>query len=194
MWVIWDSRIWLLQYSSWNDRDYEYKLDIPKLKWEHLTIDFIIGLPPIRGKHDIWVNVDRLMKSVLFILVNMRSSMDVFTKRYKWGLVSLARAEDKGVCSMVWGPHGNGDGRDLNDTEGPSSLQKISPILDLYHLHQGHKSLMVCNSGGPCVWSIWMDQTVGPTIGSRQPLLSTQAEEMAGLYIYILERERERDY
>jgi len=34
-------------------------LPIPVWKWDHITMDFIIGLPRIQGKHDaIWVVVD----------------------------------------------------------------------------------------------------------------------------------------
>ena len=32
---------------------------------------------------------------------------------------------------------------DLKDTQGPSSLQKISLIFNFYHLYLGHKSLTV---------------------------------------------------
>ncbi|KAL0448682.1 UNVERIFIED_CONTAM: hypothetical protein Slati_1424600 [Sesamum latifolium] len=43
-------------------------LEIPKWKWEHVTMDFVVGLPRTRLGHDaIWVVVDRLTKSAHFI-------------------------------------------------------------------------------------------------------------------------------
>jgi hypothetical protein len=35
-------------------------LEIPNWKWEHITIDFVVGLPHnLRGKDAIWFVVDR---------------------------------------------------------------------------------------------------------------------------------------
>jgi hypothetical protein len=45
-------------------------LEIPKWKWEHITMDFVDALPRNqRGQDSIWVIVDRLTKSAHFILV-----------------------------------------------------------------------------------------------------------------------------
>ena len=45
-----------------------HPLDIPKGKWESISIDFIIGLPQTNCGHDlVWVVVDRLIKLVNFI-------------------------------------------------------------------------------------------------------------------------------
>ena len=42
-------------------------------KWEEVSIDFIFGLPPAHKNFDsIWVIVDRLTKSALFILVRTK--------------------------------------------------------------------------------------------------------------------------
>ncbi|KAL8155372.1 hypothetical protein AgCh_000671 [Apium graveolens] len=39
-------------------------LDIPEWKWEHIAMDFVVGLPRTRSNHDaIWVIIDRLTKS-----------------------------------------------------------------------------------------------------------------------------------
>ena len=50
---------------------------------------------------------------------------------------------------------GNGDGG-FERHACPSSLQKISPILDHHHFHPGHKSLMVYS---PIKW-VLLDPTV----------------------------------
>ena len=43
-------------------------MDIPVWKWEHVTIDFVTGLPKTRRKNDtVWVVVDRLKKSAHFL-------------------------------------------------------------------------------------------------------------------------------
>ena len=45
-----------------------HPLDIPKGKWESISMDFITGLPQINCGHDsVWVVVDRLTKLVKFI-------------------------------------------------------------------------------------------------------------------------------
>ncbi|XP_073001474.1 uncharacterized protein [Typha latifolia] len=44
-------------------------LPIPEWKWEHITMDFVVGLPKTLNKKDsIWVIVDRLTKSAHFLL------------------------------------------------------------------------------------------------------------------------------
>ncbi|KAL6310827.1 hypothetical protein AAG906_005867 [Vitis piasezkii] len=44
-------------------------LAIPEWKWEHITMDFVIGLPrTLGGNNAIWVIVDRLTKSAHFCL------------------------------------------------------------------------------------------------------------------------------
>ncbi|GAU37353.1 hypothetical protein TSUD_395350 [Trifolium subterraneum] len=45
-------------------------LEIPEWKWEHITMDFVSGLPRNqKGEDSIWVIVDRLTKSAHFIAV-----------------------------------------------------------------------------------------------------------------------------
>ncbi|GAU39338.1 hypothetical protein TSUD_60890 [Trifolium subterraneum] len=45
-------------------------LEIPEWKWEHITMDFVSGLPRNqKGEDSIWVIVDRLTKSAHFIVV-----------------------------------------------------------------------------------------------------------------------------
>ena len=65
------------------------QLEIPLWKWEHLTMDFITGLPSLRGKDGIWVIVDRFTKSTHFILVSMQSSIETFAKLYIDKIITL---------------------------------------------------------------------------------------------------------
>ncbi|KAL8105647.1 hypothetical protein AgCh_029446 [Apium graveolens] len=61
----------------------ENPLEIPEWKWEHITMDFIVGLPMTRANHDaIWVIVDRLTKSAHFLPINERFSLDKLVHMY----------------------------------------------------------------------------------------------------------------
>ncbi|KAL8089701.1 hypothetical protein AgCh_039255 [Apium graveolens] len=58
-------------------------LESPEWKWEHITMDFIVGLPRTRANHDaIWVIVDRLTKSAHFLPINKRFSLDKLVHMY----------------------------------------------------------------------------------------------------------------
>lgn len=58
-------------------------LDIPAWKLQHITMDFIVGLPPTVRKHDsIWVIVDRLTKSAHFIPVHTKYSSKKYVELY----------------------------------------------------------------------------------------------------------------
>ena len=47
-------------------------LEIPEWKWEHITMDFVTGLPRSpRGNDAIWVIVDRLTKSAHFLVMKV---------------------------------------------------------------------------------------------------------------------------
>jgi len=47
-------------------------LPIPVWKWEHITMDFIIGFPRASKHHDaIWVIVDQLTKSAHFLAIKV---------------------------------------------------------------------------------------------------------------------------
>lgn len=52
-------------------------LTIPQWKWEHITMDFVMGFPKsAKGNDAMWVIVDRLTKSAHFLPVRMNFSMD----------------------------------------------------------------------------------------------------------------------
>ncbi|GJZ48106.1 putative reverse transcriptase domain-containing protein [Tanacetum coccineum] len=65
---------------------------IKPLRWERITMDFIIKLPKISTGHDtIWVIVDRLTKSAHFILTQETDSMETLTRLYIKEIVSRHR-------------------------------------------------------------------------------------------------------
>ena len=66
-------------------------LQIPEWKWEHITMDFVVGLPVMhKGHNGVWVIVDRLTKTAHFLPFNT-----------KWSVVKLARYYVKEVVSCT---------------------------------------------------------------------------------------------
>ena len=64
-------------------------LEIPEWKWEHIAMDFVVGLPLTQGKHDpILVIVDRLTKSTHLIPINERYSIDQLANLYMKEIVT----------------------------------------------------------------------------------------------------------
>jgi len=52
-------------------------LPAPVWKWEHITKDFIIGLPRTTKHHDgIWVVVDRLTKAAHFLTIKTTLTLE----------------------------------------------------------------------------------------------------------------------
>ena len=65
-------------------------LPIPEWKWEHITMDFVIGLPRTQPDYDaIWVIVDRLTKSAHFLAIRNNFSLDKLGKLYISEIVKL---------------------------------------------------------------------------------------------------------
>ena len=65
-------------------------LPIPSWKWEDISMDFIVGLPPTSGKHDsIWVIMDRLTKTVHFLPVHTTYTAQKYAELYLDRIVSL---------------------------------------------------------------------------------------------------------
>ena len=64
-------------------------LFISKWKWDHITMDFVVGLPRTRSGRDVvWVIVDRLTKSAHFLAINMSFSLDQLARLYVNEVVS----------------------------------------------------------------------------------------------------------
>ncbi|GJV87002.1 putative reverse transcriptase domain-containing protein [Tanacetum coccineum] len=63
--------------------------EIPKWKWEKITMDFVTGLPRTpSGYVSIWVIVDRLTKSAHFLPMKKNDSMEKLTQLYLKEIVS----------------------------------------------------------------------------------------------------------
>nr|GEY79178.1 putative reverse transcriptase domain-containing protein [Tanacetum cinerariifolium] len=84
--------------------------EIPKWKWENITMDFITKLPTTRSKHDsIWVIVDRLTKSAHFLAVRKEFKTKRFARLYinkivarHDVLVSIISDSDNYFTSRLW--------------------------------------------------------------------------------------------
>ena len=59
-------------------------------KWEHVTMDFVVGLPRTRAGFDaIWVIVDRLTKSAHFLPIHTKFSLDRLVELYINEIIKL---------------------------------------------------------------------------------------------------------
>ena len=85
-------------------------LPIPEWKWDHVTMDFIMGLSrTTSGKDVIWVIIDRLTKIVHFIPIKISFSLDRLARLYmneivsKHGMpVSIISDRDPKFISRFW--------------------------------------------------------------------------------------------
>ena len=65
-------------------------LDILVWKWEHVTMDFVTGLPKTRRKNDaVWVIVDRLTKSAHFLPMRVNLPLPQLVELYMSEIVRL---------------------------------------------------------------------------------------------------------
>ena len=65
-------------------------LPILEWKWDHITMDIVIGLPRTRSKKNgVWVIVDRLTKSTHFLAMKTTNSMNSLAKLYIQEVVRL---------------------------------------------------------------------------------------------------------
>ncbi|RVW88871.1 Transposon Tf2-8 polyprotein [Vitis vinifera] len=85
-------------------------LAIPEWKWEHITMDFVIGLPrTLGGNNAIWVIVDRLTKSAHFLPMKVNFSLDRLASLYVKEIVrmhgvpvSIVSDRDSSFTSRFW--------------------------------------------------------------------------------------------
>ena len=65
-------------------------LEVAEWKWEHITMDFVTHFPQTPQRHDaVWVVVDRITKSALFLAVRMTFTLERFCKLYIREIVQL---------------------------------------------------------------------------------------------------------
>ncbi|GKA56947.1 putative reverse transcriptase domain-containing protein [Tanacetum coccineum] len=84
--------------------------EIPMWKWERIIMDFITKLPKTSNGHDtIWVILDRLTKSALFIPTRETDSMETLTRLYikeivsRHGVpISIISDRDSHLTSRFW--------------------------------------------------------------------------------------------
>ena len=65
-------------------------LEVPEWKWKNITINFVSELPRTQKEHDtIWVIMNRLTKSVHFLPVNMKDSLEKLEQLYLDKIIRL---------------------------------------------------------------------------------------------------------
>ncbi|KAJ9538129.1 hypothetical protein OSB04_030862 [Centaurea solstitialis] len=84
---VFKARIWVPRLGVKAEHQKPYgslqPLEVPMWKWEELTMDLVTKLPKTQRQHDsIWVIVDRLTKSALFLPVRESYSMDRWAQLY----------------------------------------------------------------------------------------------------------------
>src|SRR4029450_2465088 len=58
-------------------------LEVAMWKWEHVTMDFVTGLPRTRKGNDaVWVIVDRLTKVAYFLPIRVTDDVDALSRLY----------------------------------------------------------------------------------------------------------------
>jgi transposase InsO family protein len=121
-------------------------LEIPEWKWEHITMDFVVGLPRTpRGKDAIWVVVDRLTKSAHFIPMKTTNSAEELVPLYMKEVLrlhgvpkSIVSDRDSKFVSKFWQSLHNALGTKLSlsvafhpQTDGQSerTIQTLEDML-----------------------------------------------------------------
>ena len=87
------------------------RIEIPQWKWKDITMDFVVGLPRTRRKHDaIWVIVDRLTKSAHFLPIRISQPLESLADLYIREIVrlhgvptSIISDRDPRFTSRLWG-------------------------------------------------------------------------------------------
>ncbi|GJV41538.1 reverse transcriptase domain-containing protein [Tanacetum coccineum] len=119
--------------------------EIPEWKWEHITMDFVMGLPRTSSGYDsIWVIVDRLTKSAHFLPMKKNDSMEKLTQFYlkevyRHGVpLSIISDRDSRFASGFWRSLQNALGTNLNmstaylpkmDGQSERTIQTLEDML-----------------------------------------------------------------
>ncbi|XP_070056958.1 uncharacterized protein [Nicotiana tomentosiformis] len=79
-----------VKYEHQRQGDLLQRLDRLQWKWERITMEFVVGLPRTLRRFDIvWVIVDRLIKSMHFIMIMTSNISEQLDKIYIREIVSL---------------------------------------------------------------------------------------------------------
>ncbi|WRX29204.1 Integrase zinc-binding domain - like 10 [Theobroma cacao] len=111
-------------------------LPILEWKWEHTAMDFITGLPRVKGGYDsIWVIIDRLTKSAHFLPIKTKFGTAQYAQIYINEIVRLhgvlvTIVSDRGqqFTSQFWKRLQDELGTRLNFTL-PSDLEGVNPVF-----------------------------------------------------------------
>ncbi|GJQ99093.1 putative reverse transcriptase domain-containing protein [Tanacetum coccineum] len=120
--------------------------EIPQWKWDNITIDFIMKLPKSSQVYDtIWVIVDRLTKSEIFIPMRETDPIEKFTRMYlkevvmRHGIpISIICNHDPRVTSNFWRSLQKALGTNLdistayhpqNDGQSERTIQTLEDML-----------------------------------------------------------------
>ena len=85
-------------------------LPIPIWKWEHITMDFVVGMPRTQKHHDaVWMIVDQLTKSAHFLAMKMTFNAEQLAELYIKQIVrldgvplSIVLDRDTKLASKFW--------------------------------------------------------------------------------------------
>jgi len=96
--------------TPWRDGRHGYlrPLPVPSRTWQHLTVDFITGLPLSQGNSNLMVVKDRLSKGVVLIPMNKIETLDVawaFVREvYRHHSLPVSITSDRGpqFASALW--------------------------------------------------------------------------------------------
>ncbi|GJX40337.1 putative reverse transcriptase domain-containing protein [Tanacetum coccineum] len=134
---------------------------IPEWKWEHITMDFVMGLPRTSSGYDsIWVIVDRLTKSAHFVPMKKIDGMEKLTRLYLKEIVcrhgvplSIISDRDSRFASGFWRSLQNALGTNLKmstayhpETDGQSerTIQTLEDMLRACVIDFGLKHSTKC--------------------------------------------------
>jgi hypothetical protein len=123
-------------------------ITIPEWKWEMITMDFVSGFPKGRKGNDaIWVIVDRLTKSALFLPIKMTDSVDKLAKIYinkvvrLHGIpVSIVSDRDPRFTSRLWPSilHALGTRLDMSTAFHPQTDSQSKRVIQVLEDLNGH--------------------------------------------------------
>ncbi|GJV95399.1 putative reverse transcriptase domain-containing protein [Tanacetum coccineum] len=153
--------------------------EIPQWKWDNITMDFVIKLPKSSQGYDtIWVIIDRLTKSAIFVPMRETNPMDKLARMYlkevvtKHGIpVSIICDRDPRFASNFWKSLQKALGTSLDmstayhpQTDGQSE-RTIQTLEDMLHKAATVEALYGRKCRSPVCWAeVGQVQLTGPEL------------------------------